>query len=100
VEDRESNHPSLLSKQGNRTHIQVALMNHTPVIAFLTHILRGGRMKPDHMFHTIKGLSVVGLTSLSMFCLSSQTGATGIALGIVFLYIAFFTSLAFHRSEQ
>jgi hypothetical protein len=52
------------------------------------------------MFHTVKGVSVVGLTSLSMFCLSSLSGPAGIALGIVFLYIAFFTSLAFYRHER
>ncbi|MBT5831844.1 MAG: hypothetical protein HOH77_16790 [Candidatus Latescibacteria bacterium] len=57
-------------------------------------------MKTDYRFHTVKALSIVGFTSLSMFCLSSITGPTGIALSFVFLYIAFFTSLAFYRPGQ
>lgn len=63
----------------------------------LTSVLFGGNMNtPTRMFHTLKGLAVVGITSLGILCLSVLEGITGIALAFLCIYLAFLTSKTIH----
>lgn len=92
-------HKSLISLNGEKGNSAVVLARRGQGFAQPIFCAGTKMNKTTRLFPTIKGITTLGLTSLGLICLSSQSGIAGTVLAFFCIYLAFFASETRHHSS-